>query len=211
MTPLFQLLLLTQHSYKHDFSTFKLALPTSFCLLVAPILAVSLVLKDKFGSKFETYKINISYLIILGILSISIISTSPNEVIKFAEKGSKVYQEMGTVISKNVAPNELPISDKTLSLTPENPSLIALWMPPQALWYSQRFIYAPEDFQNERLKANTQNFKGMKPVFLVYKEKQSEASVHKICQNKWMTVPETVKGREVVICKTPELKQLLLP
>lgn len=205
--PLLQISLLKQHSYIHEFSALKMALPIVFSLLLLPMLVLFEVLENKlYGINFRSSKYFFYILCFALILSLAIIISSRNEFIKFVGVSNKKYQDIGFIAARNVTQKDLLIADP--NKVNEDDSLVFGSFPPEPVWYTDRFIHSSEKLKDLRLKLNIQDLKKMKLVFLAYKNLSSASSVNFICKDQWQDVGKVAK-RDVVICKAEGLRHLL--
>lgn len=207
LVPLLQLYLLKQHSFTHNFSAFKMGLAISCSLLVLPALLLTWTFKNTFGKKiFNYHQANIYISIFFVALGLVIIlSTLSNSgIAKFAGSGINKNQDLGFIVAKNIADDDLPIANQDslfLNIAPFHPL---------RLWYTKRFIYSPASLINFRSqgKLNLQNLKRMKPIFLAFRDKPLNATVSSLCQGKWIDLVEKVDDREVIACRAPKLNRL---
>lgn len=202
LVPTTQIALLKNHSYQHNFSAFKMGLPLVFSILVLPAIALIIFLKDALNFR----KANTYTSIFILPLAIAIIAYGQTGIIEFIGTNYKSYQDLGFIVSKYIAPNELLVSGQSAGLI--NKELL-LWEPPQALWYTNRFIYYPRQLQELKQIANLDRLKSMSPVFITYKETSSMTMASSVCQNQWIELAEKVGNREVVVCRSPQLRRLL--
>lgn len=204
LAPLIQLFLLKQHSFIHSFSAFKMSLPITFSLLVLPILTLSYCQKNLLSNSiFNISSTNTMLSVFVTVLGVIIVTNSVGEVKEFAAIVDRpdVAQEIGFLLSKNVASMELPITDV--------PNLVVGAYPPNPIWYGNRYIYDYQQVKGLHLRANSHNLKSMNPVFLTYKDTLLNSSVSSICQGKWIDLTEKVESREIVACKDAELRRLV--
>ncbi|MBW4509792.1 MAG: hypothetical protein KME64_25245 [Scytonematopsis contorta HA4267-MV1] len=227
LIPFLQLILLKQHSMVHTFSAFKMALPITFSVLILPLIVLVNFIKSK--TKFFNRYLTLGILVI----GLSVVySCTVIEVTKFAGNTNFLNQELGVIISKNIAANELPIADPKpdFSISPAQflpQSLIVNIVPPELVWYTDRLVYPANELrfrnisveEDKRIynkkhvflalkRVNSQNIRRMQPVFIGYKNESTKSSVKTVCQEKWENAG-TIAGREVVICRVPQLRQLL--
>lgn len=205
LVPLIQLFILKQHSFIHYFSAFKMGLPITFSLLVLPMVTLSQIFQSaRSNTSFSSRSINTILSVFVAVLGIVIVISSVGELKKFASVGGASTdraQDIGFLLSRNVAPTELPITGV--------PNLVVSSYPPQVIWYGKRYLYSYEQLKELRLRANSQHLKSMKPVFLTYKDTSSTAGFSLICQGKWTDLAEKVESREIVACRAVELNRLL--
>jgi hypothetical protein len=202
--PLSQIYLLRQHSYVHDFSAFKIGLPVAFSLIVLPIITLNHLLSTPSDSLDSGYRqTNIAFSAFVVSLGLAIIFSSGDRLIGFAKQTGNYNQELGVLIQKNVAQTDLPISEE-------------LWVgpnPPQPLWYTNRFIYVIDQLKDLKTKTDPEILKTMTPVFLAYAdsppESPAKSRVNAFCQNQWEPLAQKLSDREVVICRSEELRRLL--
>ncbi|MFB2977485.1 hypothetical protein [Microseira sp. BLCC-F43] len=200
--PLLQIFILKQHSYMHDFSSFKMGLPIVFSLLLVPVLLLSKLLKiNDFNWKLRV--VNTLIPLAVGSLCIAIIISSRSGAIDYASIGGhKAHgQDVAFLVSKNFAADDLLIAD--------SPELIVGAYPPDRLWYTKRFIYAPEQVKNLQRRVTLEKLKSMKPIFLTFKDTASKSIVNSICQNQWIDLQQNVGGRIVVACSEAKISRLL--
>lgn len=199
--PLIQLYILKNHSYIHNFSALKMGLSIAFSLIVLPAVTLSHILTDYAATtKFRTRQANISILVFTMALALAIIGSSGIAVIAFADIGSNQSKELGTLV-KDIPRDDLIItSDAELFVAP---------FPPQPMWYANRHIYKYSPILFTSLfYLKSQNITKMKPVFLAFKDTASKSIGNSACQGQWSDLAKKVNGREVVICKTSELRRL---
>jgi hypothetical protein len=204
LVPLIQLILLKQHSFIHSFSALKMGLPIAFSLLILPIISLIYILRIALSSRvFIFSRTNTILSFFVAVLGIAIIANSVGGLKEFASIGDRpdIAQEIGLLLSRNVAPMELPITDV--------PNLVVGPYPPNPIWYGKRYIYEYQQVKGLRLRANPQNLKSISPIFLTHKEKSSTSSVSSVCQGKWIDLAEKVENHEIVACKDVELSRLV--
>jgi hypothetical protein len=195
--PLIQIIILRQHSIEHDFSTFKLALPTTFILwVVIPIWILKLL------NPLYKFIPLISWIVIFLIITTNIIVNNNIQLkfVRFAWDGPEYPKEVGSIIQKYVAVNDLPLSDSEYIST-------NTW-PPQKLWYTNRFVYTTLESPKLSQKLNF-NLKQLHPVFLAYEDEISSQQVQTICKDKWQSILETVRGKKVHLCRSDVLQEFL--
>ncbi len=208
LVPLLQLYILKQHSFTHNFSAFKMGLAISCSLLVLPVLLLTWTFKNTFAKSIVNYHQSNTYtsifFVALGLVIIfSTISTSG--ITKFAGSGINKNQDLGFLVTRNIAADDLPIANQDPLFLDMDP-----FPHPLRLWYTKRFIYSPDSFKNLRSqgKLNLKNIKRMKPIFLAFRDEPLNANVSSLCQGKWIDLGEKVDAREVIACRTPELNRL---
>lgn len=204
LVPLLQIYLLRQHSYVHDFSAFKMGLPIAFSFIVLPIITLSHILSipsDTLGSGYRQSVTTFSAFV--ASLGLAIILSSGDRLIGFAWQGSNYNQELGVLVQKHVAEKDLPVSED-------------LWVgsiPPQPVWYTNRFIYAINQLKELKTKVDPEILKSMTLVFLAYAdsplESPAKSRVNAFCQSQWEVLGQKLSDREVVICRSEELRKLL--
>jgi len=217
LVPLIQIYLLKQHSFVHIFSAFKMGFPITLSLLLLPATISISFFANKFRQSFTKPSFDGLLTLFALALGLIIIISSKSGIINFASVPNNLNQELGSIVSRNFASDDLLIADpKQSSLVQELPESLVVGpipplppFPPTQLWYTKRFIYYSNQLKDLHLRVNAQNLKSMKPVFLAYKDLSSKASVSSICQGQWLDLAGKIEGREVVACRSPKLRHLL--
>jgi hypothetical protein len=197
IAPLTQIAVLRQHSTIHDFSAFKLALPTVFTIWIVIPLSI-LILLEYLPKIF-------SYLAWLGLgllLTLSIYANTNNtkEFMEFAGSGLSYPSEIGVIIQKYIANDDLPLSDSN--------GISVRSIPPQPTWYANRFIYGSAEIFDLSRRVNMPNLKNLNPVFLRFEDETPSQHIQSLCQNSWETIPENIGDRKVSLCRNKKLKEL---
>jgi hypothetical protein len=183
-----------------------MALPISFTLLILPILLIGIVFTNR---AFFTF------------IMISLILFSNRSVLinknNFKSIARDINQDLGILVYQNIEFDELPITEtRPLSVLPLlDKGLNVQPLPPQALWYTGRYIYDIPTLRKliQENKLNLVNIKKMNPVFLVYQENKEkvDTNVSLLCQDQWIDLePKLTTDRQVIACKVPELRHLYL-
>ncbi|OYQ62902.1 hypothetical protein B9G53_19855 [Pseudanabaena sp. SR411] len=198
LAPFLQIAILRQHSTIHDFSAFKLALPTIFAIWI--VVPVSILILLQYLPK-SFYLLSWLVLGLLIYLSILISGDISSEFIEFAGVGRTYPREIGAIISKYIADNDLPISDSKY--------IYAGSVPPQPTWYTNRFVYTTLELPNLPKKLNLPSLKHLNFVYLIYEDEKPNDQINEACQNSWQDIPETIMSRRVRLCRSEKLQNLL--
>ena len=198
IAPLMQISILRQHSTIHDFSAFKLALPTVFMIWIVIPLSVLILLE--YLPKIFSF---LSWLGLALLVTISIYANTDNVVqfMEFAGNGSSYPSEIGVIIQKHIADSDLPISDSD--------RISVRSIPPQPTWYANRFIYGSAEIFDLSRRINMPNLKNLNPVFLIFEDAPPSQHIQNLCQDSWEKIPETIRGRKVSLCRNKKLKELI--
>jgi len=196
--PLMQISILRQHSTIHDFSALKLALPTVFTLWIVMPLAILLLIKY-----LPKLFISVSWSTIVAFLILSFFASKDvsSELLKFAGSGGSYPREIGAIVQKYIVETDLPISD--------SPKIFIGSVPPQPTWYANRFVYRTPDLPNLIRRSNLSNLKHLNPVFLIYADEKPSPQVQEFCKDSWQSIPETIMDKNVLICRSNKLRDLL--
>ena len=198
VAPLMQIAVLRQHSTIHDFSAFKLALPTVFTIWIVIPLFILILLE--YLPRMLSF---LAWLVLVVLISLSIYSNTDNvkEFMEFAGSGLSYPSEIGVIIQKYIGDNDLPLSDSD--------GISARSIPPQPTWYTNRFIYgSPEIFDLSR-RLNMPNLKNLNPVLMRFENEAVGQPVQSLCQDSWETIPETLSNKRVSLCRSKRLKELI--
>jgi hypothetical protein len=186
-----------------------MALPISFSLLILPLLLIGNFFINR---TFFTF-------VMIGLVLVSNRSVLLNKslFINSEPRQGEINQDIGTLINQNFNFNDLPITQtRPLSVSPlVQKGLLVQPLPPQALWYTGRYIYDIPTLRKliQENKLNLVNIKKMNPVFLAYKKNKAEidTNVSLLCQDQWIDLePKLTTNRQVIAFKVPELRQLYL-
>jgi Na+-transporting methylmalonyl-CoA/oxaloacetate decarboxylase gamma subunit len=197
IAPLTQIAILRQHSTIHDFSAFKLALPTVFTIWI--VIPMSILILLEYLPRIFSYLAWLG-LGILVTLSIYANTNNTEEFIEFAGSGSSYPSEIGVIIQKYIANDDLPISDSN--------GISVRSIPPQPTWYANRFIYGSAEIFDFSRRVNMPNLKNLNPVFMIFANEPVGQPIQSLCQDSWETIPETIGGRKVSLCRNKKLKEL---
>jgi hypothetical protein len=146
-----------------------------------------------------------SYLAWLGLgllLTLSIYANTNNtkEFMEFAGSGLSYPNEIGVIIQKYIANDDLPLSDSN--------GISVRSIPPHPTWYANRIIYGSAEIFDLSRRVNMPNLKNLNPVFLRFEDETPSQHIQSLCQNSWETIPENIGGRKVSLCRNKKLKEL---
>jgi hypothetical protein len=204
--PLLQIAILKQHSTIHDFSAFKLGLPTVFIIWIVIPISVFILLQYLISYLSNSLSISFSTLpwlalIIIGTLGAFTNKDVSSEFVKFAGSGGAFPREVGAIVQKYIAPDDLPISD--------SPMIFIGSVPPQPTWYANRFVYTTQGLTYLRDRLHLSNLKYLNPVFLSYEDEAASSQIEEFCHDSWQAIPERIMNKKVHLCRNQQLKILL--
>jgi hypothetical protein len=202
--PLLQIVILKQHSTIHDFSAFKLALPTTFIIWIVTPIAIFILVQYLIVYLSESLSISLSGLpwlamITLGTLVVFTNQNVSSEFVKFAASGEAFPREVGAIVQKHIAPDDLPISD--------SPMIFIGVVPPQPTWYANRFVYTTQGLTYLKDRLHLSNLNNLNPVFLSYEDEVTRSEIEDFCHDSWQSIPETIMNKKVHLCRSKNLKK----
>jgi hypothetical protein len=218
LPPILYIILLKNYAFIHNFAVFKLSTPLIVFVVLLPLIVLEYDFKllTKLASKR-------SFILAVCIFCLILSQGARKSFNDFAKPTNSTAKELGILVSKNIAENELPVSD-SFSVNIE--------YKPFRHFYTNRLIYRPTDAYRrpdedlrivrssitlEQLlnwgyegKANLSNIMSMQPVYLEYSDKLGDSLVNNICQGYWHKLPEKYGDNEVSMCRSPLLKKVFL-
>ncbi len=204
--PLLQIAILRQHSTIHDFSAFKLGLPTIFIIWIVTQIAIFILLQYLIGYLSASLSISVSSLPWLALIIFASLGAFTNqnvksEFVKFAGVGGAFPREVGAIVQKYISPDDLPISD--------SPMIFIGSVPPQPTWYANRFVYTTQGLTYLKDRLHLSNLNNLNPVFLSYEDEVIRSEIEDFCRDSWQSIPETIMNKKVHLCRNQKLRSLL--
>lgn len=214
LSPAAYIFLLREYAYVHEFAVLKLALPLVFLSVFSPLLIVA-----NLGNDIKTRKragkskhFYIAFILLVSTVFYIYFYVQP-KFMELAREGSDFNQELGALVENNISEMDLPLSD----------SISVGIHPPQQQFYTRRFIYTLEDLTHlpehqydittgqliewaYQGKANLEQLKEMRPVYIEYSDQLNESEVNSICKGHWQEIEETLQSRKLSVCKVDALK-----
>jgi hypothetical protein len=207
LAPCIQLLLLKQHSYQHEFSAFKMALPISFSTCVLPVVYVIYVAGRLDWSSRSVR--SAALIVLLSAYFLPFILKFPSkDYLGFSGNSKSLYEDLGILVHREL-PSKAIIFSHNLKTSIEHVGQKG----DASLWYADRFVYSPKDFASVKPKLQKNRVDGTELVFIDYedavRENKIEPNITKICADKWFNYATPIEGRRIVGCNARELKLAL--
>ncbi len=205
LIPVVQIISLSQHSFIHNFSAFKLGLPLIFVTHVLPLVLLTYAWTQPSRLLKSCSVIVLLLTIFTTVTSLSNSRTNFMEFTDFDGTGTTFHQDIGSIVSTYVGSQDLPLST----------NLARKSIPPMTLWYTNRFIYDLEQLKSLQNLVGSQKLKQMQPVYFDFRvpqhwEDRPDQRIGSICRSQWILPSDpTIVDRPVIVCRSPRLKTLV--
>jgi len=195
------MILLSQHTIEHVFSSYKMAILVSLHLTILPWAAFvfsinSVSLNKKWASTRES--IILCFGLLIGVL---MIKPANAQMDNYMRRRNSNDWYVGQIIKEYFEEDDLIMGGRDAFIQSYKPV---------RLWYANRFVYYPLELKQMMMQKNIniEQFNKMKPVYLKFKTQRVFSEIEEICEKKWELKTSDKGIPDILICRDSKLIKL---